>query len=72
MQTCEYRLEAVTVILSEISLALLFALLIVFNFHMSLRGEEVMKIGAVICIYAAVSVPTVSGFLGLCMKLKDS
>ena len=65
------RLEALTVTLSELSLAVLFTLFIAFNFSLSERESESVEIAAVVCIYIVTSIPTISGFIALYVSLRN-
>ena len=65
------KLEALTVILSELSLAVLYTLFIVFNFSLSERELELAETAAVVCIYVVTAIPTISGFIALYVSLRN-
>lgn len=71
VQPITSKLDAVTVTVSEASLALLFTLVIGFQFDISSSVSTGVEIAAVICMYTAISVPSIAGFISLIAKLRE-
>jgi len=65
------KLDAITVTISEVALFLLFTLTICFQFDIPPIVSSVMETTAIICIFTAIFVPSISGGLSLVLKIRE-
>lgn len=64
------RLSALTVTLSEISIALLFCLTTAFNFDIDSAVLGEIETASIALTYVAILLPVIAGFVSLLIKLK--